>query len=141
MSFLDNVVNTTKNVAATAGKKTDEAIKTSKLKFKSSQLNNDIKNKNEKLGALVYEMSKSGEKDTEAFDALIAEIDTAKTELDEISKQLDELKGRVTCTACGFKTDNDNAFCPKCGAKLPERPVAEVDEEAVIEEDSDDSVF
>lgn len=137
MSFFDNVVSTTKNVAATAGKKTDGAIKISKLKFKSSQLNNDIKNKYEKLGALVYEMSKTGEKDSEAFDELIAEIDTAKAELDEISKQLDELKGRVACTVCGFKTDNDNAFCPKCGAKLPERPApeAEAEPEDVIEED------
>ena len=136
MSFLDNVVNTTKNVAATAGKKTDGAIKTSKLKFKSSQLNSDIKNKNEKLGALVYEMSKTGEKDTEAFDALIAEIDAAKAELEEIEKQLDDLRGRVTCPACGLKTDNDNAFCPKCGAKLPERPAPEADAEAeVIDED------
>ena len=131
MSFVDNV----KNVAATAGKKTDEAIKISKMKFKSSQLNNDIKNKYEKLGALVYELSKTGEKDSEAFDELIAELDTAKAELDEINRQLDELKGMVACPVCGLKTDNENAFCPKCGAKLPERPVPEEEAEAVIEED------
>ena len=136
MSFLDDVITTTKNVAATAGKKTDEAIKTSKLKIKSSQLNNDIKNKYEKLGALVYEMAKSGEKDTEAFDAAIAEIDTAKTELADIEKQLDELKGKVACPSCGLKTDNDNTFCPKCGAKLPEKPAAE--EEPVVDENKED---
>lgn len=135
MSFLDNVVNTTKNVAATAGKKTDEAIKSSKLKFKASQLNSDVKNKYEKLGALVYEMSKTGEKDTEAFDALIAEIDAAKTELDDIKKQIDELRGKVACPGCGLKTDNDNAFCPKCGAKLPEKPVAEAEEETGSDSD------
>lgn len=139
MSFLDNVVNTTKNVAATAGKKTDGAIKTSKLKLKSSQLNSDIKNKYEKLGALVYEMSKTGEKDTEAFDAIIAELDAAKAELEDIEKQLDELRGRVTCPACGVKTDNDNAFCPKCGAKLPEKPAPEPEAEAeALEEDKDE---
>lgn len=132
MSFVDNIVNTTKNVAATAGKKTDEAIRISKLKLKNTQLNSDIKNKFEKLGALVYEMAKSGEKDTEAFDALIAEIDAVNAELDDNSKQLDELRGKVTCTACGIKTDNDNAFCPKCGAKLPEKPAEP--EEPVVEE-------
>ena len=131
MSFVDNVISTTKNVAATAGKKTDEAIRTSKLKFKASQLNSDIKNKHEKLGALVYEMAKSGDKDTEAFDALIAEIDTAKSELDSIDKQLDELKGMVACTSCGTKTENDNVYCPKCGAKLPETET----DEPVINED------
>lgn len=134
MSFLDNVISTTKNVAATAGKKTDETIRVSKLKLKATQLNADIKNKNEKLGALVYEMAKSGEKDTEAFDAIIADLDANNAELAEIGKQLDELKGMVTCSACGAKTDNDNAFCPKCGAKLPEKP-APAENEPVIEED------
>lgn len=136
MSFVDNVINTTKNVAATAGKKTDEAIRLSKLKMKKSQISSDIKNKYEKLGALVYEMAKTGDKETEAFDALIAEIDAANAELDDVSKQLDELRGKVTCTACGEKTDNDNAFCPKCGAKLPEKPAVEV-EDPVIDEDKD----
>lgn len=132
MSFLDNVINTTKNVAATAGKKTDETIRVSKLKVKVSQLNSDIKNKNEKLGALVYEMAKSGEKDTEAFDAIIAELDAANEELADIEKQLDDVKGVVTCPSCGAKTDNENAFCPKCGGKLPEKPVVE---EPVVDED------
>lgn len=136
MSFVDNVISTTKNVAATAGKKTDGAIRMSKLKIKSSQLSSDIKNKYEKLGQTVYEMAKSGEKDTEAFDALVAEIDAANAELTDIEKQLDELKGKVACPACGIKTDNDNAFCPKCGAKLPEKPApVEVEEEVVIDED------
>lgn len=134
MSFVDNVINTTKNVAATAGKKTDEAIRTSKLKIKSSQLNSDIKNKYEKLGSLVYEMTRTGEKDTEAFDALINEINAANAELDDIEKQLDELKGLVACPVCGIKTDSDNAFCPKCGAKLPEKAVEEAAEEPAFEE-------
>lgn len=133
MSFLDNVISTTKNVAATAGKKTDETIRVSKLKLKVTQLNADIKSKNEKLGALVYEMAKSGEKDTEAFDAIIADLDVANEELALIDKQLDELKGVVTCFSCGAKTDNDNVFCPKCGAKLPEKPAPA--EEPVIDED------
>lgn len=136
MSFVDNVISTTKNVAATAGKKTDGAIRMSKLKIKSSQLSGDIKNKYEKLGQMVYEMEKSGEKDTEAFDALMAEIDTATAELEDVNKQIDELKGKVVCTACGVKTDIDNSFCPKCGAKLPEKPApVEVEEEVVIDED------
>lgn len=141
MGFWNNIGDNVKNTAATVGKKTDETIKASKLKFKSSQLNNDIKNKYEKLGALVYELSKSGEKDSEAFDELIAEIDTAKAELEDISKQLDELKGMVACTVCGFKTDNDNSFCPKCGAKLPERPAPAAEEDVVIEENKDEDVF
>ena len=37
MSFLDGVINTTKSAAATAGKKTDEAVRFTKLKIKESQ--------------------------------------------------------------------------------------------------------
>lgn len=138
MSFVDNVINTTKNVAATAGKKTDEAIKISKLKLRSTQLNSDIKNKNEKLGALVYDMAKSGEKDTKAFDALVAEIDAVNTELADIEKQLDSLKGVVACPSCGAKTADDNTFCPKCGAKLPEKPASEAESDVTVEDNKDE---
>lgn len=119
MSFLDELISTTKNVAATAGKKTDEAVKISKLKIKKSQIGSEIKSKNEKLGDMMYQMAKSGEKDNEAFDAAIAELDGLYEKLSEVNKQLDELGGYITCTGCAAKTKNDNSYCPKCGTKLP----------------------
>lgn len=127
MGFFDEFLSTTKNVASTAGKKTDEAVKISKLKVKKAQINSDIKAKYEKLGALVYQMAKADEKDGDAFDAAIADIDASCDALADIYKQIDELTGIVTCEKCGAKTKNDNNFCPKCGTKLP---VAEVKEEA-----------
>lgn len=131
MGFFDEFLSTTKNVASTAGKKTDEAVKISKLKVKKAQINSDIKAKYEKLGALVYQMAKADEKDGEAFDTAIADIDASCDALTDIDKQIDELTGIVTCEKCGAKTKNDNNFCPKCGAKLP---VIEVKEEPKAEE-------
>ena len=127
MGFLDDVINTTKSVAATAGKKTDEAVQYSKLKIKTAQLNSDIKNKFEKLGALIYQMAKTDEKNNEEFDLLIGEIDDCYALLDDIEAKLNELKKEVVCPGCGAKTKNDNAFCPKCGTKLPvkEEPAAQ----------------
>ena len=130
MGFFDELVTTTKSVASTAGKKTDEAVKVSKLKVKKAQIKSDIKTKQEKLGALVYQMAKADEKDGEAFDAAIADIDASFDALLEIDKQLDELAGTVTCEKCGAKTKNDNNYCPKCGTKLP---VIEVKEEPAAE--------
>ena len=52
----------------------------------------------------------------------------------KILRSLDDLRQEVTCTACGAKTKSDNAFCPKCGAKLPEKP-APAEEEPVAAED------
>ena len=54
--------------------------------------------------------------------------------LSEINLLLDDLRQEVTCTACGAKTKSDNSFCPKCGAKLPEKP-APAEEEPVAAED------
>ncbi len=152
MSFLDDVINTTKNVAATAGKKTDTAVQYSKLKIKSAQLNSDIKSKFEKLGAAMYRMVKTDEKNSEEFDALVAEIDDCYAQLEEIETKIDAFKCQTTCPSCGEKTKNDNSFCPKCGTKLPEKPVevapaeeapaeeapAQEEEKAVIEEKKDE---
>ncbi len=132
MGFFDELLSTTKTVASTAGKKTDEAVKISKLKVKKAQINSDIKTKYEKLGTMVYQMAKADEKDGEAFDAAIADIDASCEALVAIDKQIDELTGVVTCENCGAKTKDENSYCPKCGTKLP---VVEVKaEEAPAEE-------
>lgn len=134
MSFLDDVINTTKNVAVTAGKKTDVAVQFSKLKIKEAQLNGDIKNKFEKLGALIYQMAKTDDKDNKDFDALVSEIDECYARLAEIDEKLDEYKKEVTCPDCGAKTKRENSYCPKCGKKLPERPVEQEEPEKTEEE-------
>lgn len=139
MSFLDDVISTGKNVVSAAGKKTDEAVRFSKLKIKESQLNGDIKSKFEKLGALIYQMAKSGDKDNEQFDEYIAEIDDCYEQLAGIEKQFDEMRNEVTCPSCGAKSKDDNSFCPKCGAKLPEKPAPEeTAEKPTIDESKDD---
>lgn len=134
MSFIDDVISTGKNAVSAAGKKTDEVVRFSKLKMKESSLNSDIKNKYEKLGELVYQMAKSGEKNTEEFDKFISELDECYAGLADIAAQLDELRCEVTCPKCGAKTKNDNSFCPKCGAKLPEKPA---EPEVIPEEKSE----
>lgn len=134
MSFLDEVINTGKNVVSTAGTKGKEAVSFSKLKIRESQLNGEVKAKFEKFGEMIYEMAKSGEKNNDAFDAMIAEIDAIYAELKEIDKQFDELRNVVACPKCGAKTSKENAFCPKCGEKLPEKAA----EEAVAEDKSEE---
>lgn len=136
MGFLDDVISTGKNVVSAAGKKTDEAVRFSKLKIKESQLNGDIRNKFEKLGSLIYQMAKSGEKDSEQFDALVAELDDCYAQLEEIGKQFDELRNEVTCPGCGTKSKTGNSYCPKCGAKLPAKTASE-EENVVIDETKD----
>lgn len=129
MGFLEDVFNTGKNVVSTAGKKTDEAVKLSKLKIKESQINSDIRTKFEKLGEAIYQMKKSGEQDNVAFEEAVSAVDEYYVQLDDVRRQIDELKNQVACPKCGLKTKDENLFCPKCGTKLPEKPVVEVEEE------------
>lgn len=131
MGFLEDVFNTGKNVVSTAGKKTDEAVKLSKLKIKESQINSDIRTKFEKLGEMIYQMKKSGEQDNAAFEEAVAAVDECYTQLDDVRRQIDELKNQVTCPKCGLKTKDENSFCPKCGTKLPEKPAETVEENSV----------
>ena len=133
MSFLDDILDKGKSVVNSVSKNTDTAVRFSKLKVKESQINGDIKAKNEKLGAIIYDMVKTNVKENEEFDALIAQIDEDYTKLNEVEAELDALKNVVTCPKCGVKTKNDNAYCPKCGTKLPEKKVEET--ETVVEED------
>ena len=135
MSFFEDVINTTKSAAATAGKKTDEAVRFTKLKIKESQTTGDIKAHFEKLGQMAYEMQKSENPDSSLFDAEVEEIDKLYEKLSEINLLLDDLRQEVTCTECGAKTKSDNSFCPKCGAKLPEKAVPKEDEEVILSED------
>ena len=94
MSFLDDILDKGKTVVSSASKKTDTAVRFSKLKVKESQLNADIKAKNEKLGAVIYDMSKTGVKESEEFDALLAQIDEDYAKLAEVAAQLD---AALTC--------------------------------------------
>ena len=130
MGFLDNVISTGKNVVSTAGKKTDSAVKLSKLKIRETQINNDIRSRYEKLGELCYQAYKSGEKNDDELNEQLTGLDNCYTELDDISKQTDELKNMVTCPKCGAKHKDDAIFCSICGTKLPEKPKPEAEPEA-----------
>lgn len=139
MSFFDGVINTGKNVVSSAGKKTDSAVRLSKLKVKSSQINSDIRSRYEKLGEFVYQSAKTGEKNEEELNAQISGLNDCFAELEEISKQVDELRNIVTCPSCGAKHKDDDAFCSKCGAKLPEKPKPEPEAETEAETTDEES--
>ncbi len=125
MGFFDDVINTGKNVVSTAGKKTDSAVRLSKLKVKETQINNDIRVRYEKLGEFVYQSAKSGEKNEEALNEHLSGLNKCYADLEDISKQVDEIRNIVTCPSCGAKHKDGDIFCSVCGAKLPEKPAPE----------------
>ena len=59
MGIFEDLMAGAKNVVDYAGKKTDDVVELSKLKYQSSQLSNELRSLYEKLGCAVYSMMKS----------------------------------------------------------------------------------
>ena len=63
MGLLDDVMVNVKSAANSVGKKTNEIVDYSKLRFTASGLNNEIRKKYQTLGEEVYTSTKIGSED------------------------------------------------------------------------------
>ena len=52
--------------------------------------------------------------------------------IEQCRKQIAVLKGQQICDSCGAQVSLDSVFCPKCGAKMPEQPVEEPEEDIEV---------
>ena len=92
MGIFEDLMAGAKNVVDYAGKKTDDVVELSKLKYQSSQLSNELRSLYEKLGSAVYSMMKSEYDNKELIDSLASEIEEVKNALQEISEKIAEKK-------------------------------------------------
>lgn len=130
MGIFEDLMAGAKNVVDYAGKKTDDVVELSKLKYQSSQLSNELRSLYEKLGCAVYSMMKSEYDNNELIDSLASEIEEVKNALQEVSEKIAEKKEQKLCPACGAKNDKEAFYCMKCGNRLvsvqqDDAPVAE----------------
>ena len=132
MGIFEDLMAGAKNVVDYAGKKTDDVVELSKLKYQSSQLSNELRSLYEKLGCAVYSMMKSEYDNNELIDSLASEIEEVKNALQEVSEKIAEKKEQKLCPACGTKNDKEAFYCMKCGNRLVavEQDAAPVAEEA-----------
>lgn len=130
MGIFEDLMAGAKNVVDYAGKKTDDVVELSKLKYQSSQLSSELRSLYEKLGSAVYSMMKSEYDNKELIDSLASEIEEVKNALQEVSEKIAEKKEQKLCPACGAKNDKEAFYCMKCGNRLvpvqqDDAPVAE----------------
>lgn len=118
MGIFEDLMAGAKNVVDYAGKKTDDVVELSKLKYQSSQLSNELRSLYEKLGCAVYSMMKSEYDNNELIDSLAAEIEEVKNTLQEVNEKIAEKKELKLCPACGTKNDKEASYCMKCGNRL-----------------------
>ena len=138
MGLLDDVMVNVKSAANSVGKKTNEIVDYSKLRFTASGLNNEIRKKYQTLGEEVYTSTKIGSEDTKSIELLIKEIDELKAQLQATKEQITYAKNKIICPVCKAELNKDSLFCNKCGSKIesdPFVPDEDPTEEEVVVED------
>ena len=117
MADINEILDKAKDLAQTAGEKSQEIYHISKLKFEITQLKMKVDKNYASIGKKVYE-SKKEEKELPDFSAQIEGIDLLKADIEEKRDLISTLKNAVRCPSCGADVSEDDPFCPKCGSQI-----------------------
>ncbi|MDO4459745.1 MAG: zinc ribbon domain-containing protein [Clostridia bacterium] len=140
MSIIDEVLANVKSAADVFGRKANQVVDISKLRYNVSSLNTEIGKRYAELGQYVYDGTKNSNVDNTVLASKIEEIDDLYNQLSDIAKQIAELQNKAICPECGKEVAIGSVYCSFCGAKLPEikveEPVCEADESETESQES-----
>lgn len=119
-------------IAKIALDKTTNAVDITKLNIAKSEADSKINKLYAKIGEIIYEQYKNGEKFDDSISENLIEIDRLKEEADDLKAQIAALKNTAPCPECGQQNDKSSEYCSKCGAKLIK------DDEKPQEDDAED---
>ena len=129
MGLFDNLLENSAKMADKVVKVTGEYIDKGKEKINELSLENELSKAQKQLGALVYELHKSGETNEELVKQYIDEIAKIEKQLEEVRNENGEenvvidiepedIKEVKYCRNCGTDVDSDDAFCKNCGTAV-----------------------
>ncbi len=118
MDFLDNAISKAKEAMDIAYKKTNEVVNTQKQKFDVASIESKRSKDFEKLGKLYFEMIKDTEIEDERIKKLVDDISYKNEKIDELKKEINNVKNKKICPSCSASIDKASVFCSNCGAKL-----------------------
>ncbi len=133
------ILNELKKTYQAAADKTTEVAgnltENAKLRYQIGTLNTRIKDVFRKIGALVYDAYQNGAEHTEQVEQLCADVSQLQQARDAYQEQLLALQKSKKCPVCRSVTEQENAFCPKCGAAFPQAGAEAKKAEAAAEPD------
>ena len=117
MADLNEIIDKAKDLAQTAGEKSQDIYQISKLKVEITQLNMKLDKNYGSIGKKVYNSIKEGNEMPD-FAASIEEIDLLKADIEEKKDLISAIKNAIRCPSCGADVNEDDPFCPKCGSQI-----------------------
>ena len=116
---LNNLKKAVSDAVTAAEKKAADTANRAKVRFALANLQSDLDEQYEKLGKLYYEAIASGVNNGTKESAVIAKIDSIKTDMEILKSEIGMApkRGKI-CAACGKAIPKGAAFCPYCGEKM-----------------------
>lgn len=138
MGFFDNLGKKASSVYDATAEKTSKLAKEAKLRMKINENKSDINDLYKEIGRKVYEKHVREENiDIKSeLEEECTKIDVLSAEIETCLKSILELKDKKQCEQCHAEIELKDVFCPKCGAKQPEKEVLNAE---VVKEDLDKS--
>lgn len=119
MSFIEDLG---KKVSKVSNDTTQAAKDFSEINRLNSEMKNCEKNITRifgDMGKLYFELY--GEQSVPELQAFIQEINQNKARIEELGRQILEIKGIMNCESCGAEIPIDSQFCPSCGQKIEKK--------------------
>ena len=121
MSIIDGLFYKAKSTGETVGKKANELLEQTKLNLSISGVQSEIDKTFREIGQIVFDLYKNGEVFPSEISTKCADVDEKYEKIDELRSDINRIKNIKVCAQCTQISSASNDFCPKCGAKLPDR--------------------
>ncbi|MBQ6143063.1 MAG: zinc ribbon domain-containing protein [Clostridia bacterium] len=118
MGIFENIFMKAKGAVDALGEKAGQFVDVSKLNIRVAELKSDLKNEFESLGKTVYNCEKNHIDSAQETNTFVSNIDNIYIQIEELKKQIAEMKNKVICKFCGGANENNALYCGKCGKKL-----------------------
>lgn len=118
MDFFQKIGNTLSNTGKDLAEKTKKLSDTSKLNSEISKQQNAINEAYRQIGKIYFE--KYSNLDCSELRELCDSITASNTKIDELKKEINQIKGLTNCPNCKKEVSTSATFCGSCGHKLKE---------------------
>ena len=149
MAFFDKLSETLTNASKDVSQKAKDLSGVAKLTMDIHTKEDQVQKMYAQIGKLYFEAHKDD--DPAAYEQM-AQIKEALVVIEDMKKELRELKGAKICPRCGKEIGKEDTYCKNCGAKLEddeiivdavvkEAPAEETVSEETVKEEITEEVF